>query len=52
MWFPAVRLKGLLIPQFSVYGVVPPVIFNIAVPLLPLAQETLVVTGLTLIVSG
>ena len=34
------------------YGVVPPLIFKVAVPLLPLAQETLVVWEITLMVSG
>ena len=31
---------------------VPPLIFSVAVPLFPLAQETLVVWVITLIVSG
>ena len=49
---PALRARGLLEPQFSIYGVIPPAIVSIAVPLLSLAQATFVVTVLALRGAG
>ena len=42
----------MLVPQFSMYGGVPPLIFSKAVPLLPLAHDTSVVWGITSIGVG